>query len=517
MPSSSGFEQERLELSSLLASGLFNRAPNLASLLDYVCAKYFEGGAEQIKEYNIAVEALGRPPEFDQRADSIVRVEVHRLRKRLRDYYEGERAAHAVHIEVPPGQYAPVFVYREPAGAALSAVQPPSMETTRGTVADLSYGLETATAKPAPPAWKRPRTWAVTLAILGSVLLVALTLWSRASSSHLAAMSRETPMPAQFADSIRILCGLERGSYIDPYGNTWSGDAYFQGGAAMDTINHPINGTRDSRLYNTRRQGVFRYDIPLKRGVYELRLHFAETVYGDNNVAGGGESSRVFSVLMNGRELLHDFDIVADAGASTADIKVFKDVSPAEDGKLHLQFEAGSNQPILSGIEITPGIPGRMRPIRMVAQVHPYTDKDGRYWEADRYASGGQLVVRSEIVSQTPDSGLYRGERFGNISYIIPVADGRYRITLDFVETWFGPGMAGGGPGPGKRVFDILCNGRAVRRNFDIFEEAGGADRAVTFTIPDVVPNHQGKLAVTLVPVNNYAAVSAVEVEDESR
>lgn len=475
----------------------------------YVCAKRFEGGAEQIKECKIAVEALGRPPEFDQRADSIVRVEVHRLRKRLRDYYESEGAAHAVHIEIPPGQYAPLFVYRAPPAVALSVVQPPSMDANGGTIADLPQGLETVIVKPAPPLWKRSQAWVATAAILVSVLLVALTLWSRGSLSHLAAISREPPTPTQFADSIRILCGLERGSYIDHYGNTWSGDAYFRGGAAMDFMNHPINGTRDSRLYNTRREGVFRYDIPLKRGVYELRLHFAETVYGDNNVAGGGETSRVLSVLMNGRELLHDFDIVADAGASTADIKVFKDVSPAEDGELHLQFEAGSNQPILSGVEITPGIPGRMRPIRMVAQVHPYTDKDGRYWEADRYVSGGQLVVRSEIVSQTPDTGLYRGERFGNISYMIPVADGRYRITLHFAETWpaEAPARASGFRHPLQRA--------AVRRNFDIFQEAGGAGRAVTFTIPGVVPNHQGKLAVSLVPVNNYAAVKVVE--DQSR
>jgi len=45
------------ELETVLASGILNRAPNLAQLLTYVCAKYFEGSAEQIKEYNIAVDA----------------------------------------------------------------------------------------------------------------------------------------------------------------------------------------------------------------------------------------------------------------------------------------------------------------------------------------------------------------------------------------------------------------------------------------------------------------------------
>ena len=113
MQPTTDFEPERLELAALLTSGIFGRAPNLALVLNYTCARYFDGAAEQIKEYNIAVEALGRPANFDQRSDSIVRVEAHRLRKRLREYYEGEGANHAIQIEIPPGQYAPRFVYRE--------------------------------------------------------------------------------------------------------------------------------------------------------------------------------------------------------------------------------------------------------------------------------------------------------------------------------------------------------------------------------------------------------------------
>src|SRR5580704_11126444 len=110
MHSTTEFEQERREYQTLLASGIFDRAPNLVQVLSYVCEKYFEGAAEQIKEYNIAVEALGRPAGFDQKRDSIVRVEAHRLRKRLREYYEADGAAHSVRIDIPPGQYAPIFV-----------------------------------------------------------------------------------------------------------------------------------------------------------------------------------------------------------------------------------------------------------------------------------------------------------------------------------------------------------------------------------------------------------------------
>src|SRR5690348_2860379 len=112
MQTPTDFTQERHEVERVLSSGIFHRAPNLALLLTYVCSKYFEGTADQIKEYNIAIDALGRPADFDQKRDSIVRVEAHRLRKRLREYYETEGAGHEVHIEIPPGQYAPQFLSR---------------------------------------------------------------------------------------------------------------------------------------------------------------------------------------------------------------------------------------------------------------------------------------------------------------------------------------------------------------------------------------------------------------------
>lgn len=99
---------------------------------------------------------------------------------------------------------------------------------------------------------------------------------------------------------------------------------------------------------------------------------------------------------------------------------------------------------------------------------------------------------------------------------MIPVAEGHYGVTLYFSETWFGPNQAAGG-GLGSRVFDILCNGVALKRNFDIYKEGGGADRAVVTTIHDVEANHQGKLVISLVPVRNYACINAIEVVDESR
>ena len=293
-------------------------------------------------------------------------------------------------------------------------------------------------------------------------------------------------------------------------------DRYYQDGSVFESVGHTVTGTRGQRIFTARREGAFTYDIPLPPGSYELRLYFAENLYGENNIAGGGETSRIFHVFANSAPILMDFDVIREVGPSAADVRAFKDLSPADDGKLHLKFEPSTNPAMVSAIEITPGTPGRMAPIRMVSRDHPYTDKEGRTWAADSYSRGGQLISRTEPIANIDDPELLRGERYGSLSYSIPVPAGRYGVTLYFTESWFGPGQVAGG-GVGSRVFDILCNGVALRRGFDIFKEAHGSDKALALPIHGLEPDPGGKLAITLMPVHNYASLNALEVVDESK
>jgi hypothetical protein len=170
---------------------------------------------------------------------------------------------------------------------------------------------------------------------------------------------------------------------------------------------------------------------------------------------------------------------------------------------------------MVSAIEITPGTQGKFRPIRMVSRDHPYTDRQGRVWAADIYSRGGQLAMRTDPVANIDDPELLHGERFGNLTYSVPVPPGKYGATLYFAEAWFGPSNFAGG-GVGSRMFDILCNGVALRRSFDIFKEAHGSYRAATFTAHGLEPDAMGKLAISLVPVRNYASLNALEVVDET-
>src|SRR3974377_1284305 len=100
-------EEATAELNAVLASPLFTRSPRLSRLLTYLCAKFLAGEADQIKEYSIGVEVLQRPPSFDPSSDAGARVEVHRLRRRLQQFYETDGAAHKLRIVIPVGHYVP--------------------------------------------------------------------------------------------------------------------------------------------------------------------------------------------------------------------------------------------------------------------------------------------------------------------------------------------------------------------------------------------------------------------------
>ena len=162
--------------------------------------------------------------------------------------------------------------------------------------------------------------------------------------------------------------------------------------------------------------GDFSLQLPLKPGIYELRLHFAETFYGPENSGGGGEGSRTMSVSANGQELPHDFDVLADAaGDRTADVKVFPSISPSSDGQSRLAFSSGhSGSAIVSGIEILPGVRGQIRPVRIVARDAPYYSDDSRWWSPDMYFKGGQLRASQEPAEGTDDPEFYETERWGH-------------------------------------------------------------------------------------------------------
>ena len=72
----------------VLRSTTFRNATTLQQLVSFLASRSIAGAAENLKEYTIGVEALGRKSDFDPKIDPIVRVQSHRLRIKLKEYYD---------------------------------------------------------------------------------------------------------------------------------------------------------------------------------------------------------------------------------------------------------------------------------------------------------------------------------------------------------------------------------------------------------------------------------------------
>lgn len=102
------------ELDQVLSGEVFKYSYRMSRLLRFVVEYTLEHPARPLQEHLLAVHVFDKPETFDPRTDPIVRVEASRLRAKLRDYYHGEGAAHAVHIHLPGRGYRPVFTQHRP-------------------------------------------------------------------------------------------------------------------------------------------------------------------------------------------------------------------------------------------------------------------------------------------------------------------------------------------------------------------------------------------------------------------
>jgi hypothetical protein len=134
----------------------------------------------------------------------------------------------------------------------------------------------------------------------------------------------------------------------------WFGaDAYASGGStwscgnAIDTS--AVTNPAPMSVYQSQRYGNFTYTIPnlLTNGSYTVRLHFAEC-------SCTGPNQRQANVVINGRQVLTNFDVFAAAGAGNkANIQSFT-VTPNNSGQITIQFISIVANAAVEGIEVIP-------------------------------------------------------------------------------------------------------------------------------------------------------------------
>jgi hypothetical protein len=172
-------EQESRQLVERVASSRYlAKSARLRDLLLYLSEKAL-AGTEEIHEQEVGHEVFGRRRDYDTSSDNIVRVHASTLRKRLEHYFSEEGSAEPLILEIPKGNYAPIFRRRDQ--LAVLTAQP---------------AIIPALAPVPAPAPARPdRRVAILAGVAGLFAVSTGVLVIRGS--------RAAPVPEQFGPTVR--------------------------------------------------------------------------------------------------------------------------------------------------------------------------------------------------------------------------------------------------------------------------------------------------------------------------
>jgi beta-galactosidase len=190
---------------------------------------------------------------------------------------------------------------------------------------------------------------------------------------------------------------------------------------------------------------------------------------------------------------------------------------------LHVTAAIGTTQ-VTDGLRWT--FAGSPAVVRIKAgDLSGYISQNNEHYGSDMYFNGGQgkgidppdtpPERRAHIAisdgSQPPADGLhgegdaatlYDSFREGSFSYRIPVPNGRYRVTLRFIEPKANAN--------GERVFNVDLNGKAVLKSVDVFKAAGGKLKGITRSVEGTAK--EGYIDLDFKPTRGQALVSALAI-----
>ena len=261
----------------------------------------------------------------------------------------------------------------------------------------------------------------------------------------------------------------------------WVADEDYSGGntsytsAAISTS--LVANPAPQEVYQTERYGDFTYNIPnLTAGAsYTVNLSFAEIYW----TAAG---KREFNVLINGAQVLTNFDVFATAGGENIAILKSFPATASTSGTITIQFTTGAaDLPKVSGIQI---LSGGTAPTggTDILDIDAGGAAAGSYLADEDYVGGNtsytSAAISTSLVANPAPQAVYQTERFGDFTYTIPslTAGTTYTVNLHFAEIYWAAA--------GKREFNVLINGAQVLTNFDVFATAGGEDIAIVKSFP---------------------------------
>jgi beta-galactosidase len=140
-----------------------------------------------------------------------------------------------------------------------------------------------------------------------------------------------------------------------------------------------------------------------------------------------------------------------------------------------------------------------------------YVAADHPRYGSDMYFSGGEgkgvnppdTATEKWVSVEAADPRLFDSYRVGTFSYRVPVPDGKYKLTLRFVEPT--------ASAAGERVFNVTVNGKPLLKKLDVFTAAGGKLKGVEKTIKAAA--RDGTLVIDFAPEKGEAVVSSIAIE----
>ncbi len=200
-------EQVREQLDRILRSGSFRNAPALQRLLQYVTSKSTEGQLAHLKEYTIGIDVFGRGDGYDPKIDPVVRVEMHRIRQKLREYYQHEGANDPIIVEIPTGHYVPTMI-RASSALAQNGSSPAMADPSADVAAlpDSENGKAAATNESSKQFGRLFLAHPIAALALLTVLVLSAALikahWSEIASTHRTASLPASESPVSNPDSV---------------------------------------------------------------------------------------------------------------------------------------------------------------------------------------------------------------------------------------------------------------------------------------------------------------------------
>jgi len=211
--------------------------------------------------------------------------------------------------------------------------------------------------------------------------------------------------------------------------------------------------------------------------------------YSDNYLSLLPGETRVISITAALADLQGDKPLlVLDGWNLTTDAQTFAGASIA--------LNAGAQVASMpaTGLEII----GTLAPARSV-KMQCGGEAGAGFAADDGFQGGSTNVTKVAVDTSAPHAGppqLYTTERWGPCTYTLPMKPLEpgysYTVRLHFAELKF--------TAPGQRLFNVAINGQKVLKDFDIFQAAGGRNKALVKDFSGLRPDKAGRIIIQLQP-----------------